>query len=445
MEWRVLFSANYLVLLVTAGAFVLALSGISVRSSVARRVGNPALLFHWACVLAVLAPIAVALVMVFREHSGRIASLNALNYNSVAEKAVFLAAGVAIYKSFWFVGGLAFLSLAFSGFAGVLFSWRRVNRSDRASALPLIVFGGFSLAELALGIGLLVRSSALMSMYSSVAYADAAEKALLFESGYASASGLMPFVFAALVILGLACFTVLAFVLDGKVELPRFGRWSVAASVVVFVFGASLFASTRYHAADADSLDALFQSRPRAGEILYVDRGIRMPTLLNTQNLSQAPVITASSGSIVAEGKLIARIDELVEAQNSIIADLAEVLDKLKKQYSSLHPAQEFPGRIILYLDRDTPGQAVARILWTCHVVGYRQVQLATDGIFKFPTAVFGDYVRYHPKAIHFELVEKTEGHSIDQPGKEKLLQWANKLDKAAAGGKVVVKTSQPF
>jgi hypothetical protein len=212
--------------------------------------------------------------------------------------------------------------------------------------------------------------------------------------------------------------------------------------VIVLVLGLSLFIATRDHDKDADSTPELFQTMPREGEILFPQKDIRLPSLVNTQNLRQAPVIIAGSGRVVMEGVSVGRIDDILENDESVIPELSEKLGKLKRNFRLLFPRREFPGNTILQCDRGVPGRAVAKILLTCYVSGYRKIQIVTGGILKVATAVFGAYVRYRPEAVPFEMTKHPDGNFIDLPDKEEFRKWASKVDEAAASGKVRVKVS---
>lgn len=169
--------------------------------------------------------------------------------------------------------------------------------------------------------------------------------------------------------------------------------------------------------------------------ILFEQEGLRLPEAKHTRALEQAPVILANAGHVVVEGIRVGRQDDLSKNEGLEIADLAERLDQIKNQFTSLHPDQPFEGRFILQMDRETPARVVARVLATCHGAGYARGQLATQAAAAAPGAT----AQPLPRALHFTLVERKAPGSAALPGTGSLQDWARELDAAAAQGAVTV------
>ncbi len=439
MDWDMLFFPKHFYIWTIAGITLMGLLIVLIASFSAKDEKRSLLVLQWAYILAALSPIVITLPMVFHSHAGKIPALEVVTTYLASEKVVVLARGIAEFKSYWFLGGLALIVLCALGFVCVFTSWLRLGRSVARSILPVLALGGYSIAFMVSGLGLVIRSVVLMNSYSAVSFADFAEKRILLERSIFDAPNLSPYLIVATTVLLITCLIIIGLTIVNNKGLPQLGRWSLAPSVVVLILGVGLFTATRDHASDADSISKLFQTIPRDGDILFIEKDIQIPDLKNTQSLDQALVILMGKRHIAMEGRSIGAIDAVMADENLYISRLQELLEKSKQNHKLLYPHQEFVGQIILQCDRDTPGQAVAKVVRTCHQSEFRKIQIASGGLLKVTTAVLGDYVRYRPRAVHIELTEGQKENVIDLPGQEKFWQWADKIDRSSADGRKVL------
>lgn len=114
-----------------------------------------------------------------------------------------------------------------------------------------------------------------------------------------------------------------------------------------------------------------------SGEILFIQKDIELPKASRTDELEQAPAIIIGSGQVVIEGKAVGRMDDIAEDENFEIADLSEILNNLKKQYTQLHPNQTFAGKIIIQGDKTVPFRVLKKVMFTCTSVGYTNINFA--------------------------------------------------------------------
>jgi biopolymer transport protein ExbD len=114
-----------------------------------------------------------------------------------------------------------------------------------------------------------------------------------------------------------------------------------------------------------------------SGEILFIQKDIELPTATRTEELEQAPAIIIGSGQVVCEGKAVGRMDDIAEDENFEIADLSEILNNLKKQFTSLHPNQTFAGKIIIQADKTVTFRVLKKVMFTCTSVGYTNINFA--------------------------------------------------------------------
>jgi hypothetical protein len=392
---------------------------------------------RWAALLTVLLPQACLWVMALLVHHRRAAVLDAMGDALAGEQAVLLTRGVAEFRNILVAGGAATAGLALLGFLVAWFAWSRARRTGERSWLPLLAAGGLSLAHALVGVGLLWRNLGLMHGFRALPFADAAERAVLLGKVFELLPGLGPFVLAALLVLALAAL-VAAF--QGARARLRLGGAGLAAGLGVFLLGLAGFVATRGHAEDADRVASLLQESPGTVDVLFAQPDLDLPLLARGRALEQAPVLVAGRGMATFEGRLLGRLDELAAGEERLVPELLEVLSTHRRNFESLHPGQEFPGRIILQFDRSVPGAAAARLLETSAAAGYRKVQIATGGLLRRESQVLGAFVRYQPRGLPFALVEAPAEGALDLPGDEPFGAWAGRLDAAAARGELRVR-----
>lgn len=114
-----------------------------------------------------------------------------------------------------------------------------------------------------------------------------------------------------------------------------------------------------------------------SGEILFIQKDIELPKAEMTDELEQAPVITIGAGNVVIEGNNVGRMDDIAEDENFEIADLAEHLNNLKRNFQQLHPNQQFAGKIIIQGDKEVTFRVLKKVMFTCTSIGYTNINFA--------------------------------------------------------------------
>ena len=125
----------------------------------------------------------------------------------------------------------------------------------------------------------------------------------------------------------------------------------------------------------------LLQTFSASGELLTVSKNIVLPEATNFKDLERAEVIGISKESVTLGGAPVADANEL-NRENTVdwkITQLHDQLVQLKNNYKLLHPSEEFPGTVIVQADKGVDFKVVKKVLYTCGVAGYKNVNFAVN------------------------------------------------------------------
>jgi biopolymer transport protein ExbD len=125
----------------------------------------------------------------------------------------------------------------------------------------------------------------------------------------------------------------------------------------------------------------LLQTFSASGELLVVSKNIVLPEASNFKDLERAPVIGVSKDSVTLDGVPVADASEL-NKENTVdwkITDLHDRMVTLKNNYKLLHPTEDFKGSVIVQADKNVDFKVVKKIMYTCAVAGYSNVNFAVN------------------------------------------------------------------
>ncbi len=125
----------------------------------------------------------------------------------------------------------------------------------------------------------------------------------------------------------------------------------------------------------------LLQQFSATGEVLYMQKDIQLPDAHHGQMIEVAPVITISSGEITVIGKKVADIADLERDGYLNIPGIEEALRDEKKRWDFLHqqdPEKRWEGVVNIQADRFVPFRMVKRVMRSCGVAGYFNLNFAT-------------------------------------------------------------------
>jgi biopolymer transport protein ExbD len=116
------------------------------------------------------------------------------------------------------------------------------------------------------------------------------------------------------------------------------------------------------------------------GEVLFMSKDIVLPPAANTQEILRAPVVQVSLDSIMLEGELVARIDDLTRDEYWNIPQLEEKLRDLKKKFEFMHQGDtsgQFKGDINIQAHKEVQFKAIKRVMYSCNQAGYFNINFA--------------------------------------------------------------------
>ena len=125
----------------------------------------------------------------------------------------------------------------------------------------------------------------------------------------------------------------------------------------------------------------LLQTFSASGELTMVSKNIVLPEAQNFRDLERAPVVGVSKDSVTLDGRPMANAESL-NAENTVdwkITDLHDQLVTLKNNFKLLHPTETFNGAVIVQADRSVDFKVIKKVLYTCAVAGYNNVNFAVN------------------------------------------------------------------
>jgi len=125
----------------------------------------------------------------------------------------------------------------------------------------------------------------------------------------------------------------------------------------------------------------LLQQYSAAGEVLFMQKDIKLPDAQHGQMIEMAPVVAVSAEQVVVTGVKVADIRELDSDSGYLnIPALEERLRDEKKRWEFIHqqdPSKKWEGIVNIQADKAVPFRIVKRVMYSCGVAGYFNVNFA--------------------------------------------------------------------
>jgi len=118
------------------------------------------------------------------------------------------------------------------------------------------------------------------------------------------------------------------------------------------------------------------------GEVLFMQKDIKLPEAIRASAIERAPVVTVSKKKIALEGDYVGEsftqnIDKLT-AENWEINRLTDMLEDIRRRYYD-DKGLEFPGKINIQADKELPFLLIKRVMFTCTQAGYYNINFAVN------------------------------------------------------------------
>ena len=125
----------------------------------------------------------------------------------------------------------------------------------------------------------------------------------------------------------------------------------------------------------------LLQQFSSTGEVLYMQKDIKLPDANHGQLIEVAPVIAISPDQVVVTGVKVADVADLDREGGYLnIPGLEERLRDEKKRWDFIHqqdPDKKWDGAVNIQADKGVPFRIVKRVMYSCGVAGYFSVNFA--------------------------------------------------------------------
>jgi biopolymer transport protein ExbD len=127
----------------------------------------------------------------------------------------------------------------------------------------------------------------------------------------------------------------------------------------------------------------LLQQFSATGEVLYMQKDIKLPEAQHGQTIEVAPVIAISSEHVVVTGQKVADVRELEADQLLNIQPLEERLRDEKKRWDFIHQNdpdrdKSWKGDVNIQADVKVPFRILKRVMFSAAQAGYYNVNFAT-------------------------------------------------------------------
>ncbi len=126
----------------------------------------------------------------------------------------------------------------------------------------------------------------------------------------------------------------------------------------------------------------LLQQFSATGEVLYMQKDIKLPDSQHGQAIEVAPVIAVNGDSVVVTGQKVADVKELEADQILSIQPLEERLRDEKKRWDFIHqndPDREknWKGDVNIQADVKVPFRILKRVMFSAAQAGYYNINFA--------------------------------------------------------------------
>lgn len=127
----------------------------------------------------------------------------------------------------------------------------------------------------------------------------------------------------------------------------------------------------------------LLQQFSATGEVLYLQKDIRLPEARHGVAIDTAPVVAISQAQLVVSGEKLADVPALLAQDRLDIPALEEKLKEERRRWDFVHqndPDREkrWTGAVNVQADVKVPFKLVKRVMWSCGRAGYHDVNFAT-------------------------------------------------------------------
>jgi biopolymer transport protein ExbD len=116
------------------------------------------------------------------------------------------------------------------------------------------------------------------------------------------------------------------------------------------------------------------------GEVLYMNKDIKLPDAYHGAQLERAPVISISADAVTFDGRLLLATGDLAKGDVLNVPELEDALRDERRRYEQIHaddPDHPFRGLVNVQADRHIPFKVIKRIMFACNQGGFGNINFA--------------------------------------------------------------------
>lgn len=119
-----------------------------------------------------------------------------------------------------------------------------------------------------------------------------------------------------------------------------------------------------------------------SGELITPAATITMPSAQNTEQIEISPIVAIDANIVALDGNRMADTPSLASNPTlERIEPLIQNLETLKRNWSVLHPAEPFPGNVILQADINVDFRVIKKVMFSAAQAGYTNVSFAVNAL----------------------------------------------------------------
>jgi biopolymer transport protein ExbD len=127
----------------------------------------------------------------------------------------------------------------------------------------------------------------------------------------------------------------------------------------------------------------LLQQFSATGEVLFMQKDIKLPEAQHGQSIEVAPVVAISAAHVVVTGQKVADVADLDHDAAFNIPALEDRLRDEKKRWDFIHQNdpdkdKSWKGDVNIQADVKVPFRIVKRVMFSCNQAGYFNLNFAT-------------------------------------------------------------------
>src|SRR5882672_4036990 len=127
----------------------------------------------------------------------------------------------------------------------------------------------------------------------------------------------------------------------------------------------------------------LLASFSASGE-LPVDKNVKLPNAENVMDMTEAPMVAITGTQILVDGSPAGNTRAIEEANRlQRVDELFNVLKNKRELWKQINPGKEFPGVVVLQVDRKVQALVVKSVFQTAAFAGYPNVSFMTKRLGK--------------------------------------------------------------